>query len=121
LKYSITGAIHARHGMHEAKARLDQAVAYNQIASDQVRLDVRQKFLRSQEMLDKLAINRRAIEQAQENFVISQNKYKQGLLILSDYLDADVALLRTQIQYFTTKADSMIAYYELQESMGTLQ
>ena len=121
LKYSITGAIHAKHSMHEAKARQDQATAYSQLATDQVKLDVRQKFLKSQEMLDKLAINERAIEQAQENFQISQNKYKQGLLILSDYLDADVALLRTKIDYFTTKAESMIAYYELQESMGTLQ
>lgn len=121
LKYSITGAFHAKHGMHEARARYDQAAAYSQMATDQVKLDVRQKFLKSQEMLDKLVINQRAIEQAQENFQISQNKYKQGLLILSDYLDADVALLRAKIQYFTTKADSMIAYYELQESMGTLQ
>ncbi|WP_178377236.1 TolC family protein [Chryseolinea serpens] len=121
LKYSITGAIHAKHGMHEARARYEQATAYNQMATDQVKLDVRQKFLKSQEMVDKLIINQRAIEQAQENFQISENKYKQGLMILSDYLDADVALLRAKIQYFTTRADSMIAYYELQESMGTLQ
>ncbi|MBL0745095.1 TolC family protein [Chryseolinea lacunae] len=121
LKYSITGAIHAKHSMHEAKARYEQASAYQQIASDNVKVDIRQKYLKCQEMLDKLAINQRAIEQAQENFQISQNKYKQGLLILSDYLDADVALLRSQINYVTTKAESMIAYYELQESIGTLQ
>jgi len=121
FKYNITGAFHAKHTMHEARARYDQATANNQLAVDQVKLDIRQKFLKSQEMLDKLAINQRAIEQAQENFQISENKYKQGLLVLSDYLDADVALLRTQIDYFTTKAESMIAYYQLQESMGTLQ
>ena len=58
---------------------------------------------------------------AAENFQISQNKYNQGLLILSDYLDADVALLRARIGYLTTRADSMIAYYELLDSIGSLQ
>jgi outer membrane protein TolC len=91
LKYSITGAIHASHGMQEARS------------------------------LEQLAITEKAIEQAEENFQISQNKYKQGLLILSDYLEADVALLQARINYATTRAESMIAYYELQESVGTLQ
>ena len=121
LKYNITGAFHANHLMHEAKARQDQATAASAIASDQVKLDIRAKFLKCQEMIEKLEINERTIEQAEENYQISQNKYKQGLLVLSDYLDADVALLRSRIGYATTKADSMIAYYELQESIGNLQ
>lgn len=121
LKYSITGAIHANHTMHEAKARYNQANAATALASDRVKVEIRQKFLKSQEWVEKLAINQRAIDQAEENFQLSQNKYKQGLLILSDYLDADVSLLRARIAYATTKAECMIAYYELEESIGTLQ
>jgi len=121
VKWSITGAIHAKHGTQEAKARLAQTEASEKLTQDHVKVEIRQKYLKCQESLDKLAITERAIAQAEENFSISQNKYKQGLLILSDYLDADVALLQARINYATAKSDSMIAYYELQESTGTLQ
>lgn len=120
VKWSITGAIHAGHGVQEAKARYAQAEASEKLAQDQVKVQIRQKYLKCQESLQKLTITERAIEQAQENFSITQNKYKQGLVILSDYLDADVALLQARINYATAQADSMIAYYELQESTGTL-
>lgn len=121
VKWSITGAIHAGHSAHEAKARVAQTKAAEKLTQDRVKVEIRQKYLKCQESLDKLAISERAIVQAEENFSISQNKYKQGLLILSDYLDADVALLQARINYASAKADSMIAYYELQESTGTLQ
>jgi len=121
LKYSITGALHASHGMQEARAKVEQAEASRQATNDQVRINIRQKYLNCQKSLDKLTITQKAIEQAEENFQISQNKYKQGLLILSDYLEADVALLQARINYATTRAETMIAYYELQKSTGTLQ
>jgi outer membrane protein len=120
LKYSITGALHASHGMQEARSRVEQAEASRQLATDQVKVDIRGKYLNCQKSLEKLAITKKAIDQAEENYQISQNKYKNGLLILSDYLEADVALLQARINYATARAESMIAYYELQNSVGTL-
>jgi outer membrane protein len=120
LKYSITGALHASHGMQEARSRVEHAEASRQLATDQVKVDIRGKYLNCQKSLEKLAITKKAIDQAEENYQISQNKYKNGLLILSDYLEADVALLQARINYATARAESMIAYYELQNSVGTL-
>lgn len=121
FKYNITGAIHAGHTAREAQARLQQAETSQKILADQASVEIKQDFLKYQEQQQKLAITKHAIEQAQENFQITQNKYNQGLVIMSDYLDANVLLLRTQINYTTARAESMIAYYELQESTGNLQ
>jgi len=121
LKYSITGAIHASHSMQEAKARQEEAAATQQLAIDQTKVKVHQKYLKCVEQNEKLVITERSIVQAQENYSISQNKYGQGLLILSDYLDADTALLQAQINHSTARADAVIAYYDLQESAGNLQ
>jgi len=121
LKYSITGAIHASHSMQEAKARQEEAAATQQLAIDQTKVKVHQKYLKCVEQNEKLVITERSIVQARENYSISQNKYGQGLLILSDYLDADTALLQAQINHSTARADAVIAYYDLQESAGNLQ
>jgi outer membrane protein TolC len=88
---------------------------------DAIRVQIRGKYLRYLEMQDKLVINSKSITQAEENFQISDSKYNQGLMILSDYLDSDVARLRSRIDYTTNRAETMIAYYELQESIGALQ
>jgi outer membrane protein TolC len=121
LKYSITGAIHASHGMQEARARQEGATATQQLAIDQTKVRVHQKYLKCVEQNEKLVITERSIVQAQENYQISQNKYGQGLLILSDYLDADTSLLQAQINHSTARADAVMAYYDLQESAGNLQ
>ena len=121
LKYSITGAFHATHGMREARARAEQAASTQALQEDNIRVQIRGKYLRYLEMQDKLIINDKSIVQAEENYQISENKYNQGLMILSDFLDADVVLLRSRIDYATSRADTMIAYYELQDSIGALQ
>jgi outer membrane protein len=121
FQYNISNLFHSKHQIQEAKARQYQAEISAKMMNDQAKVDVRRTFLNYQKSLEKVALNQRAIAQAQENFNISKNKYAAGLMILSDYLDADVTLLQTQIDYATAKAESMIAYYELQESTGTIQ
>ena len=121
FKYNITGAIQAGHTMHEAQARYQQAETSQKILTDQASIEIKRNYLKYQEQLEKLEITNRAIEQAKENFQITQNKYNQGLVIMSDYLNANVLLLQAQINRTTTRAESMIAYYELQESTGNLQ
>jgi outer membrane protein len=121
IQYNLTGALHGKHVVQEARSRQHQAALTEQITADKVKIDVRQKFLNYRKSLEKLAITETAIEQAQENFSISKNKFSAGLMILSDYLEADVALLQAQINRATAKAESMIAYYELQESTGNLK
>jgi outer membrane protein TolC len=121
LKYSITGAFHATHGMREARAHADQVAAAQAMQEDAIRVKIRGKYLQYLEMQDKLIINDKSVKQAEENFQISDNKYNQGLMLLSDYLDANVALLRSRIDYATGRAETMVAYYELQESIGALQ
>lgn len=121
LQYNLTGLFHNKHVVQEAKAKQHQAALSEQILNDQVKVDVREKFLNYQKSFEKIALNETAIEQAGENLTISKNKFDAGLMILSDYLEADVTLLQTRINYATAKAESMIAYYELQESTGNLK
>jgi outer membrane protein len=120
LQYNLTGAIHGRHLMQEAKARQLQAEIAAQASEDNVKLEIKQKMLNYQKAQEKIALSQRAIEQAGENFNITKNKYDAGLVIMSDYLDADVLLLQSRINFATAKAESMIAYYELQEATGNI-
>lgn len=121
LQYNLSNIFYSKHNIQEAKAKQYQAELSVKMVNDKVKLDVKRRFLNYQKSLEKIQLSKRAIEQAQENFNISKNKFNAGLMILSDYLDADVILLQSQIDYATAKSESMIAYYELEESTGNIQ
>jgi outer membrane protein len=91
------------------------------LTEDRVKIEIKQKMLNYQKAQEKIALSQQAIEQAQENFNITKNKYDAGLVIMSDYLDADVTLLQTRINLTTAKAESMIAWYELQQATGPIK
>jgi outer membrane protein TolC len=86
-----------------------------------VRTNIREKVLNYQKAEEKIGVMKRAIEQADENYRISKNKFDAGLMIMSDYLDADVILLQTQINLAAARAERMIAFYELEEATGNIQ
>lgn len=120
IKYSITGALEASHHLQEMKAQQIESEARQQLLNDQVKLEIRRDYQNYQQALDKLVITQRAIEQAEENFQITDSKYRQGLALLSDYLDANASLLQAKINYSINRVDAMMAYYSLEASAGTL-
>lgn len=121
LQYNLTGIFHGKHLVEEAKAQQQAAETAQQITYDEIRTEIKKDYLNYQKSLEKIRLTQQAIEQAQENYTITQNKFNAGLVILSDYLDADVTLLQAQINFATAKAENMIAYYKLQESTGSIQ
>lgn len=121
FQYNLTGILHSKHLIREAKAQQHQAELSQQIVNDNIRAEIKKDFLDYQKAQQKIRLSQEAIAQAEENYSISKNKYNAGLLILSDYLEADVILLQTQINLETARAESMIAYYELAESTGSIQ
>jgi outer membrane protein len=121
LQYNLTGALNSRHLIQEAKAQQRKAELAQQITNDQVRGEIKKNFLNYQTAIEKIRLSRLAIEQAQENYNIVKNKFNAGLVIMSDYLDADVTLLQAKINFATAQAESMIAYYDLEESIGSIQ
>jgi outer membrane protein TolC len=121
FQYNLTGAFHSRHMIQEAKAQQRKAELAQQITTDEVRSEIKKNFLNYQTAIEKIRLSRLTIEQAQENYNIVKNKFNAGLVIMSDYLDADVTLLQAKINLTTAQAESMIAYYDLKESTGSIQ
>lgn len=121
LSYNLTGLIYNRHHVQEYKAQQHQIQASSEMVTDQIKIEVRRKYFDYQKSLEKIALTKKSIAQAEENYSISKNKFNNGLMITSDYLDAYVLLLQTQINYTSAKSESMISWYELQQATGTIE
>ena len=104
----------------QANARLHQVQANESMLTDRIRLDVTQAYQNYILSLKKIGVYRTALDQANENYRITKNKYDNSLVTTTDLLEADVAQLQAQLSSLLSKADALVAYKKLQQTAGTL-
>ncbi len=121
VKYNISSLWKTKSKVQQAEARVQQVQINEEILNDNIHLSINQSYQNYLSGLKKIEVNNKAVEQANENYRISKNKYDNNLLLLTDLLDANVAQLRAKLDLTVSKADAVLAYYTLQESAGILK
>ena len=102
----------------QAKAQFEQAKDSFKIIKDRVTLEVTQNFLNVQKSKEKMAVAKQSVSQAEENYRITDEKFKNGLALNSDLLDAEVALLQAKTNYIQSIVDYELAQAQLKKSIG---
>jgi outer membrane protein TolC len=86
---------------------------------DQVALDIKNAWLSAHEAEKQIQVSHKAIEQAEENFRISEERYKEQVGTSTDVMDAQTLLTRAKSDYFTALGDYNISLARLERAMGT--
>ncbi|HTY01174.1 MAG TPA: TolC family protein, partial [Bacteroidota bacterium] len=108
----------AAHQTAQAEAQLAQAKDAQGSLRDAVALEVTQNYLALQQAKEKIGVARQTIDQAEENSRITSDKFKEGLALTTDVLDADVALLQAKTNYTQSLVDYELAEGRLEKSLG---
>ncbi len=106
------------HQTDEAKAQLSQAQDALSQLEDAITLDVTSNYLNLQRAKERISVAREGVQQAEENYRITNNKFKQGLSVNTDLLDAEVAMLQARTNYTQALTDFGLAEAGLQRSLG---
>ncbi len=106
------------HQTDEAKAQLAQAQDGLAQLQDGVTLDVTSNYLNLQRTRERIGVAREGVQQAEENYRITSTKFKQGLSVNTDLLDAEVALLQAKTNYTQALTDFELAEASLERSVG---
>ncbi len=102
----------------EAEADFEQAKDGYKILKDAVTLQVTQNYLNLEQAKEKLVVSKTSVEQAEENYRVASELFKQGLMTNSDLLDVEVALLQTKSNNVQTIVDYEIAKANLERATG---
>lgn len=121
LQYDLASLYKTGAKIDAAKARLHQAEAAEGILADQVRLEIYHAYQNYLVSAKKIEVYRKSVEQANENYRITKNKYDNNLVTTTELLDADVAQLQAKLNYAFSKADAAVAYKKLEQTSGTLK
>jgi outer membrane protein TolC len=106
------------YGVEEKHSRLAQAQLQKKEIFDNIHLEVKTAYLRTQEAERAIKTVETAIEQAKENYRINQERYKEQISTQTDVLIAQTLLTRTETNYYNALYAFKISKATLYRSIG---
>ncbi|HTK82692.1 MAG TPA: TolC family protein [Bacteroidota bacterium] len=100
----------------EAQLALSRDAFYQ--TKDAISLEVTQAFLTLQQSMEKIGVSEKGVAAAVENNRVTNEKFKMGLSLNSDVLDAEVTLLQAKWNHIQSLVDYEIAKARLEKSIG---
>ena len=120
LSYPLSALYRNKHRINEAKRQAELYVNAEERQKQQIRITVRNAYLKHSEALARVDALKLSVKQAEENYRIMRNRYLNQLAILTDLLDADNLRLNAELQLTTARTQVIYTYYELQCAVGKL-
>lgn len=102
----------------QAEAQLAQARDARKLLEDQAILEVTQSRLSVARAKEKTRVSGQAVAQAEENLRVNREKFKQGVALNTDVLDAEVALFQAQMNRTQAAIDLALAQARLEKALG---
>ncbi|MEN6466531.1 MAG: TolC family protein [Syntrophaceae bacterium] len=110
-----------KHRVDAGRSRESQSADALTIVRDRITLEVKNSYLQMREAEKRIAVAGQAITQAEENFRINQERYKEQVATTTDVIDAQTLLTRAKSDYFNALSDFNIARSRLERSMGVIK
>ncbi len=101
-----------------AEAQLAQARDARKLLEDQAVLEITQCRLSLGRAGEKVKATALAVSQAEENLRMTRDRFKQGVALNTDVLDAEVALLQARLGRTQAGIDQVLAKARLEKALG---
>jgi outer membrane protein len=121
VRYDIASLWKSGAKIAQAKTWVEQLKSSEGILADRIHLEVSTAYYNYVLGKKKIEVYIRAVEQSDENYRITKNKFENSLLTTTELLDADVAQLQSKINLEAAKADAVVAYKKLEQTAGLIQ
>jgi len=102
------------------RARENQALDAARELNDQIILEIKNAYLNLQEAESQISVSQKLIEQAGENFRISEERYRERVGTSTEVLDAQTLLTKSKSEYANALGDYNINLARLQRAMGII-
>lgn len=104
----------------ENKVKVSQAENAKLQVQDNITLEVKQDYLNMVQSEKNIGVAEKAIEQAEENLRMNQERYKYQVATATDVLDAVTLLTQARVNYYNALSDFNITKAQLDRAMGRM-
>ena len=106
------------HRVENRKIELKKSHENETILKNSIRLEVKAAYLQLNQAREEINAMKQAVEQAEENYRIYDEKFKVNAATSTDVLDAENLILKSKINYFQALYDYHIAKANLKRAIG---
>jgi outer membrane protein len=99
------------------QTKIQAQTSYEQL-KDAIGVEVYQAYLNYKKSLDKVNVSRQSVEEAQDNYRITQDKYDQQVATSTDLIDAEVSVRQAKTNLTTSIVDYQLAKAQLEKAIG---
>ena len=92
----------------------------SEIIKDEIQDKLYKEHTQYQEILEKFVVVDKALDLASENYRIVKLKYLNQLVLITEMVDADNALLQAKYNKISTRLDAVLKHYELLHTAGIM-
>ncbi|GAB3920948.1 TolC family protein [Larkinella terrae] len=118
LTYNVGSLFNMKGKLNSAKLAINQASLQGQQQTDQIRSEVVTAYNNYQLALEQQTVIRTAVGQAQENYRLTESRFRNGLVGSTDLLEANSFLLQAQLNVINATVDAQLAYQHLLKATG---
>ncbi|WP_128330611.1 TolC family protein [Apibacter sp. HY039] len=120
LTYNLSSWFDHKYTMNQAKYNIDLQENIKEQTEQSIRINIKSFYTKHLEAVNRVEVLMKTVEQAKDNYRITNNKYYNQLAILTDLLDASSVQLNAELQLTLAKANSIYTYYQLLNASGNL-
>lgn len=106
------------HQTDQAQAQLAQAKEAFGQTQDGVTLDITQAYLTLKQSRERVAVAKQAVARAEENHRVTTQRYKEGLVLNSEMIDAQYSLTAAKTTYTQSLVDFELSQARLAKAIG---
>lgn len=117
FSYNIWNWMTTKYQTQQAEETFQQTQLTEEQLQDAIILEVTQNYFASKKSKDKIEVAKLSVLQAEENYRVTLEKFRNGLVSSSELLDAEVALLNSKISLQTSYLDYIINKSKLEKAI----
>ncbi|MCX6142621.1 MAG: TolC family protein [Ignavibacteriales bacterium] len=121
IQFDLWNSLSTVHQTSQARSQHEQNKDLLVTLKDGVTLEVTQNYLNYQQSKERIRLSELTVQQANENYRMTSEKFKAGLATSSELLDAEVALLQSKLQLTQALVDHELSEARLTKSVGDLK
>ncbi len=118
LKWNLFSGFNTKAKMQETEAQIEELRFNAETAFSGIRLEIENARLEKINTVDRLAVAKRQISSAEENYRITKLQYDNGMVPLITMLDAETTLANSKANLTTITFDVLIAEAKYKKAIG---
>jgi outer membrane protein TolC len=115
---SIFDGFLTRSAVRAARARVREAEARKEQLLLQVGMEVKSAYLAKSEAATRLGVLEQSVVEAEETLRIVSERYAEGVALMTELLDAEVALTNVRLRHLSAHYDYLVAVSALERAVG---